>query len=108
VREPIPIACSLPEDERTDRALEFQDLARDGMLSRERTPDGLRLLFRASDDLHGRLADTIRKEKECCPFFDFDLEKREGELVLRVSAPAEAEPILEALFAWTPVGGEPS
>jgi MerR family transcriptional regulator, copper efflux regulator len=108
VREPIPIACSLSEDERTDRALEFQGLAKIGLLSRERIEGGVRLRFRASDALHARLAEAIHNEKECCPFFDFDLERREDVLLLRVSAPTEAEPLLDALFARSPVGDEAS
>jgi hypothetical protein len=104
VREPIPIACSLTEDEQTERALEFQGLARAGLLARERTADGLRLRFRASDSLHERLADAIRKEKECCPFFDFALNERGDELELFVTAPAEAGPVLDALFP-SPAGG---
>lgn len=104
MREPIPIACSLPEDERTDRALEFQGLAREGLLSRQRTPDGLRLLFRASDGLHERLTDAIRREKEWRPFFNFALNRREDELELFVTSPAEAGPVLDALFP-SPAGG---
>ena len=65
---------------------------------RERTADGVLLRFQNSPDLEAGVRDFARREKECCPFFDFGFAHEDGELELRVTAPIEAQALLDALF----------
>ena len=98
MRQPIPSACSLSSGQREDRELEFRDLAASALLASERTPAGIRLRFDPAPAVRARVMELVRKEKECCPFFDFRLEASLAEFSLQVSAPPEAEPMLDELL----------
>jgi hypothetical protein len=98
VREPIPLACSLPAGELADRRLEFAD-ASAKILSREPTERGLLLRFRDAPGFQQQLADLIRRERECCPFFEFRMEAADEQILLEVGAPPEARPLVEGLFS---------
>ena len=41
----------------------------------------------------------IAKERECCPFFTFDLQINEHEIRLRIMAPENARLGIENIFA---------
>jgi MerR family transcriptional regulator, copper efflux regulator len=99
MREPIPIACSLSAEDRAGRDGEFAAILGRGLLAREDTVSGIRLRFRRSPSLEEDLADLTRREKECCPFLDFRIEASGDELLLEVSTPPDARPIVEQLFA---------
>jgi hypothetical protein len=101
MRESIPLACSLTAGDQADRRLEFGHILGRGLLAREDTPSGIRLRFRASPGLEQSLLDLTSREKECCPFFDFRIEANRDELLLEVSAPPEARPIVDRLFSST-------
>jgi hypothetical protein len=101
MRSEIPIACSLSAAERGDRRAEFAALVRRGLIGRETTSSGLRLRFHGSPDLHAELIRLTGLEKECCPFFEFQLEDRgdTGELILDVGAPEGARAMVDELFS---------
>jgi MerR family transcriptional regulator, copper efflux regulator len=99
MREPIPIACSLTASEQADRGNEFAEVLGRGLLRREETARGVRLRFHRSPGLQEDLAELIGREKECCPYFDFQIRVAGEEVVLEVGAPPEARPIVERLFA---------
>ena len=65
---------------------------------RERTADGVLLRFQGSPDLEAGVRDFARREKECCPFFEFSFARDRDELVMGVTAPAEAQDLLDALL----------
>lgn len=90
-----PIACSLSGGALADRQAEWDALARDVLLGCERAREGVWLSYREEPGTRARLEDLVRREMECCPFFDFSVESREAMLVLRVSAPEAA--ILDAV-----------
>jgi MerR family copper efflux transcriptional regulator len=98
MHESIPLACSLTAGDQAGRRLEFDAILGRGLLAREMTPRGIRLRFRASPGLRQDLVDLTHREKECCPFFDFRIEANGDELLLDVSAPPEARPVIEQLF----------
>jgi hypothetical protein len=100
MREPIPIACSLSAEDRAGRNGEFAAILGRGLLAREDTPIGIRLRFRRSPGLEQDLTDLTRREKECCPFFDFRIETSGDQVLLEVGAPPDARPIVDQLFAW--------
>ena len=99
MRESIPLACSLTAADQANRRLEFDAILERGLLAREWTPSGIRLRFTPSPGLEEDLADLTRREKQCCPFFEFRIDSLEGEIVLDVGAPVEGRPIVERLFA---------
>ena len=94
--EPIPIACSLDRDERVDRGREFRDLAARALVDRERRDNWLRLRFRI--EAEDAVRELVRQEKQCCPFFEFDVSTREDVVQVDVSAPPDGAPFLDALY----------
>lgn len=82
------------------RRAEALKLLRAGSAERTVEEDGsLVLVFRGSDELRGAVRDLVRREKECCPFFEFALSERGEELTVVARAPAEARELLEDLFS---------
>jgi len=92
----IPIVCSLDAEGLSVRRDEIHAL---GPLFRGRSADGAAVVLRFDRAARETVADLTRRERECCPFFVFDLTEADGELRLRVTAPAEAAPVLEAFVA---------
>jgi hypothetical protein len=93
-----PVACSLTGREQAERAAEARDLIDEALVSREVTEHGLRLRFRGASETRAAVRDLVRREKECCPFFDFEIAEAGSEFTMMVSAPSEARPLLESLF----------
>jgi hypothetical protein len=98
MREEIPIACSLSPADQATRGREFSALLDRGLLSREDTPRGIRLRFRRTPGLEQDVADLTRREKACCPFYDFHIEATSDQVILEVGAPDDARPVLDRLF----------
>jgi uncharacterized RmlC-like cupin family protein len=95
-----PIVCHLSADDRLRRsALWAALLAEAG--SRSRDGSGMRISFDAEPDLAARVADLATREQQCCPFLGFTVEVSAGALVLSVSAPPEADALIEELFGET-------
>lgn len=92
-----PIACTLSPDEYRQRADEIDALARDALVSREPIHGGARLTF-ADDGLRPRLEDLVARETECCPFLTMELSSADGSLILDVTGPPEARPVVDQLF----------
>jgi hypothetical protein len=72
---------------------------RRALAGHERTRRGVRLEFREADEIERVLSDFIRREKECCPFFEFELGWQAGALVLQIDAPDAAAPLLDEIHA---------
>ncbi len=94
-----PIACSLTAAEYRARVADTGQLARDAIHSREAIPGGARLVFADVDDVRQRLEGFVAAESICCPFLTLDLRAADQQLVLDVTGPAAAAPIIEELFA---------
>jgi uroporphyrinogen-III synthase len=94
----IPIACSLDAADLAARTEEVRLLAARALIGRERTLEGQVLRFRDSADTEAELRGVIARERACCPFFEFALERRDGELRLLVTAPEAAQPLIDSLF----------
>ncbi len=92
-------ACSLTGREQVERAAEARDLIDGALVAREVTEHGLRLRFRGAPETRAAVRDLVRREKECCPFFDFEIAESCSELTMTVSAPSDARPLLESLFS---------
>jgi hypothetical protein len=91
------IACSLTAAEYRDRAADANDLARDALRDRRPIAGGVRLTFDAG--ARERLESLIAAEAACCPFLTMALREVAGRLVLEVTGPETAAPIIEEWWA---------
>ena len=95
-----PVACSLDAEGMSARRAEAAELLRAGAAERTVEEDGsVVLVLRGSAGLRNGVRDLVRREKECCPFFEFALSERGEELTVVARAPDEAREMLEELFS---------
>jgi uncharacterized RmlC-like cupin family protein len=92
-----PIGCHLSAGERRERRAQWSVLLAEAV-SRSRDDGGLRIGFAAEPDLAGRVAELAMREQRCCPFLHFTVDVSESALTLSVSAPPEADDLVEELF----------
>ena len=94
-----PIACTLDAGDLRSRAAALSALGDRALRSRSRTAGGERLTFEASDEIERELRAAIAAEAEWCAFLKMDLSRTEDGLVLDITGPEEARPIIAGLFA---------
>jgi hypothetical protein len=94
-----PIACTLTAADYAVRTEDTAELARRALRSREPIADGTRLTFEASADTERQLREIVAAEARCCAFLRMDLRSAADALILDITGPAEAEPIIAELFA---------
>jgi hypothetical protein len=87
-----PVACSLSGPELEERLAEISAAGRHAV----RVGDELH--FPADAATRERLEVIIAAESRCCAFLSFELRESGDELALRISAPADAEPIAAELI----------
>jgi hypothetical protein len=95
----LPIACTLSPDGMTARLALIDALAADGLLDRTATDSGIRVRLRDTPDIEQRTRDLVAAESACCAFLDFELGRENGELVLDISGPEAARPLIDMFFA---------
>ena len=95
-----PIACSLDQAARAQRATDWHAVAA-RVVSRDDIDGGVRLGL-AGDAPLGAIAELAAAEQACCPFFAFSLTLDGRGAALEVRAPAEGLPMVQALFGATP------
>jgi hypothetical protein len=95
----VPIACTLTPDGVTARLALIDALAADGLLGRTATDAGLRVRLRDTPEIERRTRELVAAESKCCAFLDFHLGREGGELVLDISGPADARPVIDMFFA---------
>lgn len=76
----------------------WRGLANRALVRAERRESSARHLYRDAEGVEAELNDLVRLEAECCPFLAFEVGREGGELVLEISGPDEAAPMLD-LFA---------
>ena len=95
----LPIACTLDPDGLASRLALIDALATDGLLERMPTGSGLRVRLRDTPEIEQRTRELIAAESRCCAFLDFRLGRADGALVLDISGPEDARPVVEMFFA---------
>ncbi len=95
-----PIACTLTPEELQDRTASLSDLAARALTARETIDGGQRLRFIDLPDVERELRDAVAAESSCCSFLSMDLRRQDGALVLDVTGPEQARPIISELLAW--------
>ena len=93
--KPLPIACTLGASELPERLAEMRALGRDALISAGEHE----LRFRASPGVRERLERLVAAEAACCSFMTLELVDENGEHLVRVAAPPEAEPVVRELIA---------
>lgn len=88
-RRDTPIACSLTAAEGRQREQMLQREVFSGIQEIRELPDGYALRYPGDAAWLDTLSDFIRFERECCPFFTFELrcEPERGPLWLRLRGP---------------------
>jgi hypothetical protein len=92
-----PIACTLTAAQYRERTDDIARLACAALRDRRRIDGGVRLTFDAA--ARERLEAFVAAERECCPFLTMDLRTAGDELVLEVTGPEAAAPIIAELLA---------
>jgi|SRR5687768_6804053 hypothetical protein len=95
----LPIACTLTPDGLTARLALIDELAADGLLDRTATDAGLRVRLRDTPAIEQRTRELVAAESKCCAFLDFQLGREDGDLVLDISGPEDARPVIDLFFA---------
>ena len=96
----IPIACTLSAGEQVQRRREWAELL-GAAITRDDTPDGVRVGFPLDTDLAARLAQLAGAEQDCCAFWEFTLAFTPTTLFMTVTAPLAARPLLAEFFGAT-------
>jgi hypothetical protein len=89
----MTVACALTSAELRARRAEVAALSARALRAR----DGNRLVFDPAAE--PVLLELIALEAECCPFLTLALGRVGDDLVLRITGPEEAAPIIAELFA---------
>lgn len=93
-----PIACTLSPDGLTARRALIDALSADGLLERTATDAGLRARLRDTPDIERRTRELIAAEASCCAFLTFDLQRDDDALVLDITGPPDARPVIDLFF----------
>ncbi|HUJ67861.1 MAG TPA: hypothetical protein VLX59_20120 [Acidimicrobiales bacterium] len=103
--EPVPIACSLSSADARGQLYEWRDLLA-GAATEGRRVSPTQLLIRLGDEFtdFAALVDLVRREKACCPFFDFSLRIDVDAVRLVISVPEAGAPVLDTFAALGPDG----
>jgi hypothetical protein len=98
----LPVACTLSPDGMSARLALIDALASDGLLDRTATAAGVRVRLRDTPDVERRTRELIAAESACCEFLDFALARDGGDLVLDITGPRDARPVIDMFFAAKP------
>ena len=97
--EDAPIACALNPGELEARMASLQALAARALIARTTIEGGQRLTFLDGPAVERQLRDAVAAESSCCSFLSMRLERTDRAIVLDITGPAEAQPVIAELFA---------
>jgi hypothetical protein len=99
-RNTTPIACTLDMNSQGERHEEIKEQLFSRQLSVEELPDGYAYRFPGEPEIMQRLAEFVLFERQCCPFFTFELifEPDQGPATLRLRGPAGTKEFLEGML----------
>ena len=92
------IACSLTGADYRKRLADIGEFARKALRDRHPIDGGACLSFDETDDVRARLAAFVAAESECCPFLTMNLKAADDRLLLEITGPELAAPVIEELF----------
>jgi hypothetical protein len=98
-----PLACDMSQatDTGPQRLIEYQQLFEQALVGRERTATGIRFRLRGDDGIEAWARDLATREKACCPFFSFTVQRLGDEVVWDASVVDDdiARAILDEFYA---------
>jgi hypothetical protein len=94
----MPIACSLSAVDYRQRLRAIPRIGFEAFLAAEEGPNGATLRFRDSPETRQQLTLIVEAEHECCPFLSLTVDNVDGRLVVGVTAPPEAQPVVRDLI----------
>ena len=96
----LPLACSLSGQEEAERRDEVEKIL-EACLRVDELEDGYEFRFPGSAEWAAKLTEFIVFERDCCPFFAFELvfEPEGGPIRLRMRGPEGAGDIAAEMFA---------
>ena|SRR5918997_2651892 len=104
------IACdmSTAPDTPAERTAEYGRLFRQHLVGRERTAEGIRFRLRAEEGVQEWVRDLSAREKACCPFADFEIAQRDGEVLWDISVVDDdlARAVLEEFYRVPEMAGD--
>jgi hypothetical protein len=93
---PVPIACSLSSSGAHDQLDEWRALlGTESVETRRVSPTELRFRLRVGLARLDEIVTLARREKACCPFFDFTLMIEPDAVELAMSVPEDGVPALD-------------
>jgi MerR family copper efflux transcriptional regulator len=95
--EQTPIACSLTADDYRGRLETIRRVGREAFLGMTEIADGIGLRFRNSSQTSSDLLTIVDAEASCCPFLSIRVDEAGNELMVTVTAPPEAAPVVADL-----------
>ncbi len=106
---PVPISCTLSAVDARDQLDEWRALlGAAAVATRRLTPTELIIKLRDDPARLGEIITLARREKACCPFFDFSLRIQPDAVSLAISVPDDGVPMLDAFAALGPENQGPS
>jgi hypothetical protein len=96
----LPIICTLPEAEMTERRRTVLDPIKDAVIESEELPDGYAYSFSASSEVLAQLSRLVEMERQCCRFLTFRIvvEAGNGPIRLEVVGTPEAKSVIADFF----------
>jgi hypothetical protein len=88
-----PVACTLSVADRPAHAAAIRALGERALVR----IDGTEVRLRDAPGVAEELERVLAVERACCPFFELQVRRESGELVLRIGAPPEAEELARQL-----------
>jgi hypothetical protein len=106
--EEASLTCSKGSEEVAEIAKLLLTLAGRSLSPPERTATGYRLRLRPDAEVETTLRDFMRRDKECCPFLDFSVNRDQETLQLDVRGPEAASRLLDLCVEFASLGETPS
>jgi len=98
----VPVACTLTPGALAGRVGELAALAERALRSRAPAAGGERLVFADAPGIEDALREAVAAEASCCSFLRMTLARTADGLVLDVTGPPEAQPVIAQLFRRPP------
>jgi hypothetical protein len=94
----LPIACSLSATELPARLAQMAELGRDALVDVKLSGTRATLRFAAGTGVRDRVTSIVAAESACCAFLAMRVSDEPDTVVLDISAPDDAEPVLHELI----------
>lgn len=94
-----PIACSLGAADLEQRLAAVATVGADSLIAHEVRGGRHLLRFRGDGVTRRQLEEIVAAESQCCVFLNLSLSDEDGELLLSIAAPDDAQAVADGLAA---------